>query len=165
MKIDIENLKLENNNDVYTLKEVLSNEELYELRKEHAKEYVVVKIGNKLYTTFVYIKGGTNFEAKKTICVDCKKFGYCPKVVDREFITGSFTRSKYDKLMRLEKYPFIRLGVETYACFFVWNCKAFEKEEEKQSEKIYPDANNNTDLINSSSFYSYKSYIINKSKK
>lgn len=144
MTLDISNLELKNNGDVYGLKQVLSKEELYELRKEHSNDYVVVKIGNKLYTNFVHINGGTNFEGKPSICIDCKKFYNCPKVLDREFIIGAFNKSKYDKLMRLEKYPFIRVGVETYGRFFVWKCKAFEKEplkekiEDNKIENLYP---------------------------
>jgi len=152
MNVDKEELVIKfDHENVYPLKEILFEDQLITIRKKLNNSYAIVKIDGKLYTTISKICGKLDFKGKTSLCLSCSKFWDCPKVRDKEFLSLPFTMEKYDALMRIEKYPFIRFGLETYSFFYVWECTCYsplhkenkpkkESEEEKQKalEKKYP---------------------------
>ena len=150
MKVDTESLIIKFDDEkVYPLKEIFFSDDLISIRKNLSNTYVIIKIGKRLYTTTSKIVGKPDFKGKESLCLSCSNFWNCPKVTDKELLSLPFTMEKYNALMRLEKYPFISFGLETYSFFYVWECESYSKlqkkkktenvdEKKKAMEKKYP---------------------------
>lgn len=134
-----------------SMKEV-SKEQLFLLRLEK-KSFVVIKSGGKLYVAFS--KNADMLKIRTAIkmhrCRNCANFfnektrRLCPKVADcSEEVCRTYTHSEVDAIReskRIEKYPFIREGIEcvnSIGSFIVVGCSNFQEnptDEDRMNEK------------------------------